>query len=393
MSKVMIAKNKPSNGMRCFWGIHWREGDGFGDILRRNLSYRFYRTDKVLVTKQDVIGSSRPRDFGFESTNICNAKCSFCGYGKINENLEGDPRKKKKLSEETYRHGLELFSNAGGGVLALSPILGEVSVDPKWLENVALARSFSNITGVSCFTNGILLHKFGYENILTSGITDMNISTALGSREQYLRLYGKDEYDQVLANIIGMAETNKALGKPVRLTLLLRIDKPFSTFLSSETYQKLCDFLGSDHIRILEDDWDDFRGLVDETDLPKGHVFKSHADDKTEPCYALFRKLQVMVDGTIQGCSCRVEPDLWCGNINDYSTLEDAWQDPGLERIRAEWFAGKLPKCCESCSHYYPYTSLLKRARVSTMMNAALKKLKSYFFSTPDYHRPEQRTK
>ena len=53
----------------------------------------------------------------------------------------------------------------------------------------------------------------------------MNISTALGSAEMYSRLYGVDKYDIVVENMLDLLETNNELGRPVDLTLQLRIDK------------------------------------------------------------------------------------------------------------------------------------------------------------------------
>ena len=98
---------------------------------------------------------------------------------------------------------------------------------------------------------------------------------------------------------------------------------------------------------------------------------------KNTPCYALYRKLQILVDGTIQGCSCRIEPELWGGNIKNYKTLHEAWNDKKIEEIRNNWFSGKLKKCCTQCSHYEPYTNLTKK----NFINKNLKKIYDKFFN------------
>ena len=88
----------------------------------------------------------------------------------------------------------------------------------------------------------------------------------------------------------------------------------------------------------------------------------------------LYRKLQVLIDGTIQGCSCRVEPELWGNNIKKYSNLKDAWRDEKIEKIRNDWFKGKLKKCCRECSHYLPYTKLFSE-------NYLIQNIKEYILS------------
>lgn len=333
---------------------------------------------RKIVTEEDILNVDTPNSVGCEIINICNARCSFCGYGKGKDGKAADPRKKGKLDRDVFRHTLKLFSQAGGGNFSLTPILGEASADPKWLELVKEAVSYPNIDSVSCFTNAILLDRFGYNEILTSGLHTINISTALGSREQYKRLYGKDKYETVLNNIIGMLKENNRLGNPVLIRLFLRIDKPFSNFTDSDVYRQLCDLIDADNFLTLDDAWDDFRGLISQDEIPKGHQFSPPITDKSKPCYALYRKLEVLTDGKIQACSCRVEPELWCGNIMDYDTIEEAWRNPELENLRASWHDGKIPDCCQACSHYEPYTNLIREVSPRSIVAKFAKRISPF---------------
>lgn len=320
----------------------------------------------------------RPYSAGAEVTNICNANCSFCGYGKGKDGKAADPRVKSKQDISAYKHLLKIYSEGGGGNFSITPILGEVSVHPEWLKLIKLAKSYKNITSVSCFSNGILLHRFGFKNILESGLSTFTISTALGSREQYKRLYGKDLYHQVKANILEILKENKKLKYPVNIFLALRIDRPYDKFFKSETYKEILKYTKRKNISILEE-WDDFRGIIKKNGLPKGQVFKNlqyENERKNTPCYALYRKLEILNDGTIQGCTCRVEPELWGGNIKNYKNLNEAWNDKTINKIRNNWFNGKLSECCKTCSHYEPYTKIFKRK------NSILKKIKDKIFSS-----------
>jgi radical SAM protein with 4Fe4S-binding SPASM domain len=359
------------------------EEDSILHGIWRYIARKVNRNPTMPVTMGDLLNSTAPIGVGAEINNVCNANCSFCGYDRGEGETSSDSRKKSKLNTDVFKHTLRLFSEAGGGQYFLSPILGEISANKRWLELIQEARSYANITGVACFSNAILFDRFGSEAILTSGLTSLNISTALGSAEQYHRLYGVDKYDQVVANIVDLLETNVRLGKPVDIDLMLRQDKPFKPFIDSSLYSQLVELVDENHIHLLDDYWDDFKGLIDQEGLPQGHKFVELTVDKTQPCYALHRKLMVLMDGTIQGCACRIEPELWVGNVMEYDTLEDAWRDPGLEKIRNNWKnIGEIPSCCTKCTHYIPVSNLLTAAtpdyigrKVHSAVKRRLKKL------------------
>ena len=74
-------------------------------------------------------------------------------------------------------------------------------VDPDILNKIKYARAKQNITSIFLYTNGILLNKFGYKNILDSGLNRLAISTYVGSKEGYIKYYQKDQYENVIQNI------------------------------------------------------------------------------------------------------------------------------------------------------------------------------------------------
>ena len=51
----------------------------------------------------------RPSSAGAEITNICNANCSFCGYGKGSDGKAADPRVKSKQDISAYKHLLKML--------------------------------------------------------------------------------------------------------------------------------------------------------------------------------------------------------------------------------------------------------------------------------------------
>ena len=336
-----------------------------------------YKRDPWISIK-DIQESDRPISVGIELTNVCNAKCSFCGYGKSFLNGEDvDSRKKGKVKDNIVNKLLSLYSESGGGVFSLNTILGEPTADKRWLTFARKAREFKNINEVTLFTNAILLDNFGYENIIKSGITAINISTSIGSENAYKRIYGTDDYNRVVKNIIGLLKANNLNNNIVNITLLFRVDKPYDSLYSSNDYKKIASLIDSKKIVLLEE-WDNFRGVIKTSNIPYGHKFKENIENKKEPCYALYRKLQMLYDGTIQGCSCRIEPELFCGNIMEHNSLKEAYNDTKLELIRNNWlYSDIVPECCKKCPHYIPYTSLINKGGAKEVIKLAYNKIKS----------------
>lgn len=298
-----------------------------------------------------------PMSVSLEINNICNADCSFCGYGKDG----ADPREKGKVSEEVFKHTLELVDNSDVNIFDITPTLGEVGVDSRWLDLIKEAKKHQGINTVRSYTNAINLHKFGFDNILTSGLDVLQLSSSLINNEMYKRLYGVDKFDQVSENILNLCKKNYELGFPVDIYLNLRIDLPKENFFKTTFYKEISKYLLNHKITFLEK-YDDYNGVVSKDNLPINAEFvknKYLENNAYKPCYQLYRVLQVNYDGIIQGCACRVEPELWSENILEHNSLESAWKNIKLENIREKWLIDNdIPDCCIQCSHYYPYTNL-----------------------------------
>ena len=142
------------------------------------------------------------------------------------------------------------------------------------------------------------------------------------------------------------------------------------TFFNSDLYRELLNYLPAQKIKTL-DFYDDFKGVIKKEDLPVGTKFKENID-KTEPCYALYRTLEVLKDGTIQGCTCRVEPELQGENIMSFATIKEAWNSPSLNNIRERWHNGTIPECCKTCSHYASYKTNYNKVTFKTKLKSII---------------------
>ena len=286
-------------------------------------------------------------NFGVETTNICNANCTFCGYRYMQ-------RPKKVMPWEVYEKAAREFAKAGGGYINFTPTVGDPLVDKRLIEKLEFANRLPEITDSFLYTNGILLHRFDLDRLLRSGLTRLAISTFIGDRAGYKRYYGKDKYGQVVQNIIEVARRNRELGSPVRITLHLRVEGDKRTWYETEVYKTLAELIGEENIDYL-DVYDAWGGLIKKEDIPEGTELDApqpvHVKMRS-PCFEMYRRVHVLADGNVGVCVCvDLEGEIKIGNIEE-QTLDEIWRGDRLKSYRREWVKGNLPQVCRNCTRY-----------------------------------------
>lgn len=298
-------------------------------------------------------------EFSFECTNICNANCSFCGYRFMR-------RKKTKIDEEIFFKCVDQYDKLGGGTLNFTPTVGDPLVDKNLLEKIKYAKSKKNIYSITSYTNGILLDRFGFKNILTSGITRLGISTYIGTSEGYKKYYGKDQYNRVINNIVELAKLNSELNFPVGITLHLRLDGNISNWERSEDFVRINQYIPKKNITYLKM-YDSWNGLIDIDDIPENCEIDDFSESeevkkKSGPCFELYRALHVMSDSNVGACVCKdMEGEISVGNAKNDS-LEQIWKGKKLENYRSNW-GNNIPEVCKTCTRYMPVDDYIKKSK------------------------------
>ncbi len=290
-----------------------------------------------------------PINFGVEITNICCADCSFCAY-------RYQKRKKTIIDDKIYRKAIDDYCDIGGGAVNLTPTVGEPLVDKKILEKIRYARAQKKIGDIWFYTNLIPLNNFNIDEFVTSGITELKISTCIKDRETYHKIYGVDAYPQVLDNIVNLCEANIRHGKPIHIQLYLRIPKPFDEITNGADYKRVAQYFAQEDISIKDDAYDSWSGLIKESDLPWGNKIHDNPYDMTkEPCSEMYRRINILADGDVNFCVCRdLNSELRIGNIMENHLL-DIWHGPTLQAFRNKWEKkGEHPQLCTGCQLYLP---------------------------------------
>lgn len=288
-----------------------------------------------------------------ETSNICNARCTFCAY-------QFRTKSPRIMSISKFAVVLQRLAEYGAMDLSLTPLVGDPLTDRTLVQKIRIARENEKVRSISFATNLVGLGKHNVQALLVSGINSIVVSTSIGSREMFRRVYGVDRYERALNNLVSLLSTNKELGEPVKISVHLKCEKPFRQVYSSPDYQYIVKLYGS-YIGIADDeDYMNWTGLIPQDRAPRGIKLKQ-VSDQTEPCEQLYTGLQVYSDGTVGACRCvDVNATLAVGDIF-HQSLEEIWNGQRLKSFRAQWKAGNVPQLCRGCTMYSPLSWFVER--------------------------------
>ncbi len=289
---------------------------------------------------------SRLLTLDVETCNICNANCGFCAY-----RFRSLPP--KIMTTVDFARILKRFVDYGGGSLSFTPLVGEALLDRELLTKIRMAKSYGEINHVSLATNLIALGKHSTTDLITSGVDWIYVSTCIGNREMYHRVYGVDKYEVVYRNLMEMLTVNNQLKAPVKIGVSLRAEKPYAkNVYATKDYQAIVRLLGH-YISVIDDDFMNWTGLIKTVDLPSGNTLRQ-SKAMAEPCEQFYNGLQVFANGDVGLCCCvDIDCKLIVGNLYD-QTLESIWSGPEVRRLREMWLSGHIPELCAQCSMYNP---------------------------------------
>jgi radical SAM protein with 4Fe4S-binding SPASM domain len=286
----------------------------------------------------------RPFELHLELTNLCNANCVFCPYQFQSRDVEFMP-------EEVFMKAVDDFVAGGGGSVGLTPIVGDALIHPDFVARVRHLRAQPKIDRIWVTTNAILLDKHGIEEVLSSGLTSITISTSGFDEPSYRRIYRSSAYGRHLRNVTELVERNSARREPLTLTIGLRTDRKREEVMNDPDFQPILA-----HRPDLDFTWSftSAGGRITREALPPGMRLRV-VSGRREACVQLYNGPIVLPDGTVMACSCVAAmdavADLGVGNVRERSLLE-IWTSPEVERLRASFQDGSLNPTCAQCDMY-----------------------------------------
>jgi radical SAM protein with 4Fe4S-binding SPASM domain len=300
------------------------------------------------------------------TTNICNAKCSFCAYPRVvaNGTLETGV-----MAMPVFQKAVTEWASTGGNYMDFTPIVGDPLVDPGLIEKIKFAHSVG-ISRIDFTTNGILLnHHDNYKKLVDLKVHGIHISIGATDEAQYQQIYGVDQYKKVISGLRNLLEYNRQNGEPVYINLRFRNAQHPSEILNSEDFVKHIKPFLSKKVEVnFTVDFDNWGGTIRQEELPGVMRLRKPRPEIKIPCTSLFG-FAVRHDGSVRLCGCRMKSsdldDLVVGNINEQS-LEEISSSAKTKNIIEGFYRGERPETCKRCTLYTPVTrSWLKTRLVS----------------------------
>ncbi len=301
----------------------------------------------------------------FEVTNICNANCIFCAYRILKKDTS---RKVGVMRFEVFKKALDEFILMGGKRISFTPTIGDPLLDPGLMKKIKYAVDKKSLDDIYFYTNGIALSKNNiYKELIDSGITSIEISTAGFEKKVWEETYQARTYNNFLNGLHNLLNYNKKRGGRVKIDLNLRSPQKPQRILSSPDFKKYIEpFLDKKVTYNFLLNYDNWGGKIKKNDLKGVMRFKRIPRATSVPCKKTF-DAAILFDGSIRLCACRIKEtefdDLVIGNIKENS-LEEIFHGEKARNIRKNFVENNLPEVCKKCSLYEPITEKVLVSRM-----------------------------
>jgi radical SAM protein with 4Fe4S-binding SPASM domain len=281
---------------------------------------------RVMADAMSLYRTKFPRTVRVETTNHCQADCSFCPRSTIGR---AKSFMKQELFEKVVRECVE-----GGCRLMHLHGFGEPLLDKQLPERIRYCKKMG-IPRVKIFTNGDLLRGDVAQRLLESGVDEIKISIdGADSKEFNLLRVGLD-HSKVLENV-------KAFRK---LRDEVAAEKPTIVAATCQTSNR-------------EQTEEMLAGVVDHIDFTRIHNWGGALGERIgqrirKPCDRLWRTFTVLVNGDVSLCCLDYSGKEVLGNVTS-DRIADVWNNERyrqLRRLHRDSRQDQIPLCsgCTKC--------------------------------------------
>lgn len=295
-------------------------------------------------------GDFVPRSLYFDTTNVCNANCIFCGYGE-------NRQKGKHLPQEVFERAVNSYVDMGGSAIGLTPIIGDPLVDPGFLDKIRFCETVPGLKVIRFFTNAIALTPEILAPLFKEARKDYRIFVSLlgFDRQTFKKIARVDRFETVETNLLYLLDyLDDNPGSNIRFVGMPRC---FAQNDGSSLFNRIFPYLNKDQVRedgaVIPPPFDSFAGHSDVEKVVEAELQLKEFERKDGPCDILFTKPIVLADGTINGCAERdIRHELTIGNIYENS-LQQIFGGDRFRRLVDRFTTNDaMPQCCRDCSAY-----------------------------------------
>jgi pyruvate-formate lyase-activating enzyme len=280
-----------------------------------------------------------PKNMLVEVTNACNLACEFCAHSKMRKKIGFmDMNIYKSLAEQAF----------AGGVRDIGFYLtGEPLVNNRLSEYVYYAKQLG-FTYIYITSNGVLAELERMKEIVYAGLDSFKFSINAGTRETYMKIHGRDEFDNVISNLKDLSGWIRSNGLNVGL---------FATCV-------VCDD-NKEEVELLKSIIGDY---VDDIDIANATTQGGNMSELNEtsdnavtsmskiPCNIIFDRLNITWDGKLTACCVDFDDNLVVADLKNTSLIE-AWNSDKMVRLRRLQINNEIPQdiLCYNCLNNTDY--------------------------------------
>ncbi|MCA9230522.1 MAG: SPASM domain-containing protein [Planctomycetales bacterium] len=279
---------------------------------------------RVLAESMEFTRTKFPRTVRIETTNHCNAACTFCPRETIG-------RKKEFMDQQLFEKIIDQCA-AGGTKLIHMHNFGEPLLDKQLPERIRYAKD-KGIPRVKLFCNGSLLRGKMAEGLLDAGIDEIKVSLDGSDAEEFNQLRIGLDHGSVVENTRNFRRMrdDRGLSKPaVVAACVTSSDKKKTEELVEDVV---------DHI-----DWASLHNWAGSRKWLGNRKIR-------KPCVRVYRSFTVLVNGDVALCCLDHSGKEILGNCNETSIAE-IWNNARYREIRKLHRDGKQEQLelCNNCT-------------------------------------------
>lgn len=274
-------------------------------------------------TAMDLLRRTFPPVVRVETTNHCNAACTFCpreSIGRPKTFMEDSLF--EKIVRECGAHGIKTLHLHN---------FGEPLLDKKLPERVKLAKELG-VKKVKIFCNGALLRGEMAERLLSAGLDEIKISIDGANAKEFNDLRVGLQHQQVVENTRNFRKLRDERGATTQVVAACTV-----TTDKDETETLLKDVVDAIDYAKLHN-WAGGRKLLGNAKVRR-------------PCDRLWRTMTILVNGDVSLCCLDYSGKEILGNVNE-KTLKEIWNNERYQELRKLHIASQQEKIalCNNCS-------------------------------------------
>ncbi len=284
--------------------------------------------DNKRTALADVIPLAKPFTVYIEVTRFCNLKCFYCLISTQNK----EDGAMNKLGLHTKHMDMEWFPELVENLKAFPQGikrvvfsgLGEPLMNPNLPGMIRMVADAGIADRIEVITNGLLITPQKADELIKSGLTNINISIQGTDSEQYDETCDKTiDFQKFVENLTYLYQNRGNIKIYIKaIDATLKRDQDRERFFS--IFGNIADRIFIEHLVVMQQQMDDLKQIVDHTKT----FYNEELDQDRKVCGQSFYFLQIGCDFDIFPCPVPGLPrTLSMGNMKEQS-LVDIWNGP-----------------------------------------------------------------